>query len=235
MFPRHAVIVTAAGMSQRFSEGSGLPSKKEFVKIDGHSVLYRSIKPFMDLPNLCAVFVTFRKGTESLTRAALEDLTSSSIPLLLIEGGKTRQESVFNALKELYAQNNTLNAEIVSIHDGARPFVSSDTIMDCIAYAKLFGASAPGIPVRDTLVRVSEEGMISSYVERDGAYQIQTPQSFKFPDIFNAHVEAIRNGKLNYTDDTGIFRDFGGKVAVTAGSPENIKITYASDLEKQQC
>lgn len=236
MFPRHAVIVTAAGSSQRFNETSDVPSKKEFVKVDGHSVLYRSVKPFFDVPNLCGVYVTFKSGTENLTRAALEELaTSTTVPLFLIEGGRTRQESVFKALKAMFSDFGKESPEIVSIHDGARPFVTKEQIMDCIAYSKLFGGAAPGVQIRDTLVKVSEDGMIEHAIERDGAYQIQTPQSFKFPEIFNAHIDAIKNGKLDYTDDTQIFKAFGGEVAVTKGSPENKKITYASDLEEKTC
>lgn len=234
MFPRHAVIVTAAGSSKRFNEDSQFPAKKEFVKMNSHSVLYNSVRPFFDVPNLCAVFVTYKKGTENLTRASLEELVKQDIPLYLIEGGETRQESVFNALKEMYSQNN-LNAEVVSIHDGARPFVTKEQIMDCVAYAKLFGGAAPGIQIRDTLVKVSESGIITGTLDREGAYQIQTPQSFRFPDIFNAHVDAIKNGRINLTDDTQVFSLYGGNVVVTKGSPENIKITYSSDLEENKC
>lgn len=233
MFPRHAVIVTAAGSSQRYNSTSEVRAKKEFVKLNGHSILYRSVNAFLEVPNLAAIFVTYKDGTENLTKAALENLEEKGIPLYLVKGGKTRQESVFNALKALYAENGKLKVEIVSIHDGARPFVTKDQIMDCIAYAKLFGGAAPGVSIRDTLIKVSEDGMFENAIDRTDVYQVQTPQVFKFPEIFNAHVQAVKESKF-YTDDTQVFKAAGMQTAITKGNPGNIKITYAGDLEEFQ-
>ena len=92
------------------------------------------------------------------------------------------------------------------------------------------------MPVSDTLVKVSE-GFFSSRLDRAGVCGVQTPQTFRFPDIYEAHVKArglVEGvGKVGsaFTDDTQIFMEFGGRVAAVTGSQKNTKITYRDDLE----
>lgn len=225
MFPGNAAVITAAGSSQRFNSSSN-GTKKEFILLNGKSILANAVSPFLEVPNLKAVIITYKDGALEETKKALEGLDFKAVPFFFVKGGKTRQESVFNALKEL-KNHSEIEIEVVSIHDGARPFVTKDIIMDCIAYAKLFGGAAPAIAVADTLVHVGEDGFIDGRLNRNGAYQIQTPQVFGWPDIYEAHANAKRS---DYTDDTEIFSDFGKKVAVVSGSPENRKITFSKDI-----
>lgn len=222
MFPVNAVIVTAAGSSVRFG---GL-MKKEFLKLDGHSILYRSAAPFFDVPGICACVVTCRAGEEKSAELAMEDLTSRGVPVYFVEGGPTRQKSVFNGLKELM-RHPELNIEIVAIHDGDRPFIDKDTIMDCMAYAKLFGGAVPARRICDTIIRADEEGFFTETVNRDGAYTVQTPQCFRLKEIFMAHAREVSS---SYTDDASLFAHAGNKVAIVNSRNENRKITYQSDL-----
>lgn len=232
MFPSNAVIVTAAGSSQRFNSNPNNSTKKEFASLNGHCVLYNAVEPFLDVPNLQVVLVTYKAGTLEQTRDCIKSLLTKKIPVLFVEGGQTRQQSVFNALQTL-KEHDEFSVDVVAIHDGARPFITKDVIMDCMAYAKLFGSAAPAIAVADTLVHVGEDGFIDGRLDRNGAYQIQTPQVFAWPDIYLAHEKASKSDK-QYTDDTEIFTDFGKKVAIVAGSPENKKITFSKDLPSYQ-
>ncbi len=241
---RHAVVVTAAGSSSRFNAGfmkGRLDSgsvKKEFLSLDGFPVLARAVKPFLEVPGLVAVVVTYKAGCLEETRDSLESLLplfdGSGVPLHFVEGGDTRQASVFNALSFLKGLlDDGLGFELVSIHDGARPFVSKDVIEACLDAAFKCGGAAPCVPVSDTLVKVSE-GFFSARLDRTGVCGVQTPQTFRFPDIYEAHVKA--RGLVDcvgsaFTDDTQIFMEFGGRVAAVTGSPKNTKITYRDDLE----
>lgn len=228
---RHAVIVTAAGSSCRFNEHSEKSQKKEFISLEGHTVLYRAVEPFTEVDGLCAIAITYRKNTLEETEKALEDLTSQiSVPVLFVEGGETRQRSVFNALKALYEKNGELQIDYVSIHDGARPFVTKQLIGFTLAAALQYGAAAPAVSVNDTLIRTDGEGFICGRLDRTNVCRIQTPQIFRFPDILEAHVAAAENGEKKYTDDTEIYTDYGRKVAIVEGSPDNIKITFRKDL-----
>ena len=122
--PPFALVLTAAGSSLRFSSSfaEGESVKKEFLKIDGHSVLYRAALPFYRTPGLAAVAVTYREGCEDETIIALEDLADiSAIPLVFVRGGATRQESVHLALEKLAAF--PVSFDYAAIHDGARPYI----------------------------------------------------------------------------------------------------------------
>lgn len=238
---RHAVVVTAAGSSSRFNAGCAkgrLDSdtvKKEFLSLDGLPVLARAVKPFLEVPGLVAVVVTYKAGCLEETRDSLKCLdVYGKVPVFFVEGGETRQNSVFNALSFLKGLlDDGLGFELVSIHDGARPFVSKDVIEACLDAAFRCGGAAPCVPVSDTLVKVSE-GFFSARLDRTGVCGVQTPQTFRFPDIYEAHVKA--RGIVDcvgsaFTDDTQIFMEFGGRVAAVTGSPKNTKITYRNDLE----
>lgn len=228
---RHAVIVTAAGSSCRFNENSEESQKKEFINLEGHSVLYRAVEPFTEVDGLCAIVVTYQKDSLAETQKALEDLSSKvSVPVIFVEGGATRQESVSNALRVLFEKNDELHIDYVSIHDGARPFVTKQLIAFTLATAMTHGAAAPAISVNDTLIKKDENGFICSRLDRTNVCRIQTPQIFKFPDIFEAHVLAETRSEKMYTDDTEIYSDYGRKVAVIEGDPNNTKITYRKDL-----
>ena len=232
MMPRcHAVIVTAAGSSTRFNASSGSTVKKEFLSIGSEPVLAMAIKPFMEVPGLRVIAVTYRDGDLDEVRAIVGPLMAGkdAPEVMYVKGGATRQESVFNALKALYESKKSSDISLVSIHDGARPFVSPDLVSSCLDAAQAHGGACPCIRVTDTLVKVGEDGLLCGRIERSGVCTVQTPQTFRFPDIWHAHEDA-RPG-VSYTDDTGIFLDWGGKVAFVQGSAGNRKITYASDLD----
>jgi len=226
-FPEHAVIVTAAGSSDRFNkQGNGV--KKEYLTIDDHTVLYRSVEPFLQVPNLRAIIVTHPKGMADQCAIALEEIFDQNIiPVILVEGGEDRQESVYNALKML--RSLSLPIDYVSIHDGARCFVSSDLIIRTLATASVFGGAVPALPPTDALKGIDKNGIITSHIERTETVSVQTPQIFHYPEILTAHQSAKANAK-NYVDDTQVFTDFGMSVGVCEGERENRKITFLEDI-----
>ena len=226
---RHAAIITAAGSSSRFNSKSSLYEKKEFRKIDGHSVLWHAVKPFMETDGIAALVITYREGTLEDTIESLEDIAlQTSLPIFYALGGRTRQESVLSALEKLDEECGS-SIEMVSIHDGARPYVKKNTIEQCIRMASVYGAAAPAVPVKDSLVKVGADGFICARKDRQDLYGIQTPQTFFFRDIYNAHLKAAGDGCF-YTDDTGIYEKYAGRVYIVEGDAQNTKVTFAEDL-----
>ena len=142
----------------------------------------------------------------------------------IVEGGKERQDSVFNGLKAIE------KTDIVLIHDGARPFVSQRIILEGIEAAQIFGASVPGLTPTDTQKQVDKDGFITKHLQRVSLVSVQTPQCFDFLKLLNAHKKAHLE-ENEYTDDTEIWGKYYGKVKVTHGESQNIKITYPKDLE----
>lgn len=222
---RFSAIITAAGSSQRFNMSSNSNVKKEFLSLGSSSVLGCAIKPFLEIPGLVSLVVTYREGELEKTRSLLSDI---DYDISFVQGGETRQKSVFNALE--YLKDSKADIDFVLIHDGARPFITKDLIERCLETAEKVGGSCPCIRVTDTLVKVDEEGLLCSRIPRDGVCTVQTPQVFRFPEIYLAHLNA--KADKAYTDDTEIFMDAGGKVGFVQGDPDNRKITYASDLRE---
>jgi 2-C-methyl-D-erythritol 4-phosphate cytidylyltransferase len=229
-FPAHGVIITAAGSSSRFnsSDNNRVKKKKEFMPLNDRSVLYHATAPFFSLPGLQIVVVTYAEGYRDEAEVALNNLLfASPVPVLLVQGGETRQQSVLLGLETLAAQAPDVRYAL--IHDGARPWITEQTIISTLAIATVFGGAAPVLPIHDSVKMIDREGKIVSHVDRNGMATVQTPQIFRFPEILEAHRRAATNGKT-YLDDTEIFMDFGGFVGTSEGDLQNRKITVAQDI-----
>ncbi|AEC02801.1 IspD/TarI family cytidylyltransferase [Parasphaerochaeta coccoides] len=230
-FPPHAVVVTAAGTSDRFSISNDetLSVKKEFLTIDGKTVLYRAVSPFMEVPGCRLLIVTYPEGMEADVAYALDDIMNQNrIPLFLVTGGRTRQSSVQCALERIASLD--IPIEYVAIHDGARPYVTPQLVINTLAMASVFGGAAPVIPVNDALTEVDENGLMRNHIPRAMTRAIQTPQIFRFTEILEAHRQAARSGHYSYVDDTEIYQAHGGHVCASEGDRANRKITWPEDI-----
>lgn len=228
-FPAHGVIITAAGSSSRFnSSDNPAKKKKEFMPLDDRSVLYHATAPFFSLPGLKIVVVTYAEGYRDEAEVALDNLLfASPVPVLLVQGGETRQQSVLLGLEALASHAPEIQYALV--HDGARPWITEETIISTLAIATVFGGAAPVLPIHDSVKMIDREGKIVSHVDRTGMATVQTPQIFRFPEILEAHRKAAINTK-SYLDDTEIYMDFGGLVGTSEGDLNNRKITVAQDI-----
>ncbi len=141
----------------------------------------------------------------------------------IVEGGSTRTESVLKGLNQADQK-----AQLVAIHDGARPFVSNGIIQSTIHAAEIGAAAAPAIPVTDT-IKEAEDGMVCGTPDRSRLYAVQTPQVFDIDLIRGALFHCMTKG-IPLTDDCSAVEQLGKKVMLTDGSPRNIKITTQFDL-----
>lgn len=230
-FPPFAAIITAAGKSERFSDGS---VKKEYLSIDGETVLSRAAAPFREIPGLQLIVVTCPPGGQDECSVALGDVFDHQIcPTMICEGGETRQESVCKALR-LIAKIG-IPIEYVAIHDGARCFITPDLIIQTLATATVYGGACPALPEVDAPKEIDKSGLIVRHLARRSTVGVQTPQIFHWPEILDAHEAAAGNGKT-YIDDTEIYTDAGHAVGVCTGDVKNRKVTYKEDIpdaEKQ--
>ena len=142
----------------------------------------------------------------------------------LIAGGPQRQDSVYNALKSIEADEG-----IVIVHDGVRPFVRQDHLSACIKGAMELGACILGIPAFDTIKKVNPKNEIIKTHQRDMLWLAQTPQVFEVNLIKKAHEKAKQEGFAG-TDDASLVERLGAVVKIIPGSRHNIKITNTEDL-----
>lgn len=203
-------IITAGGTSSRFGN-----TNKLLEKINGIEVIKYTIDAFryskVDKIIICANVSIMDE---------LKTMFKDYGKVVVIEGGKTRQESVYNGLK--YEK-----CDYVLIHDGARPIITTELINICAEMVKEVKALSVMTKTIDTIKEV-EHGKIVRTIDRSKLYNTQTPQAFDYNLILRAHQKF--EGK-NYTDDSGMVEDLGEAVYGIDGSYKNIKITTQSDIE----
>ncbi|OQY35629.1 MAG: hypothetical protein B6241_00100 [Spirochaetaceae bacterium 4572_59] len=214
-----SAIITAAGSSKRM-KGRG---KKEFTKLKGRTVLERAVLPFVLSEEFNFIVVTFPEGKEDEMKKALHHI---NFPILYVQGGSSRQESVYNALVEL----KKVQCDVVLIHDGARPHISEDLIMRVLSGTIQRGNSTPVVPSVSAMKILTETGDIESHLIRTQTVSAQTPQGFSFQEILQAHYKAL-NDESSFIDDSEIWSVYVGTAHTVKGDPNNIKITYPQDLD----
>ncbi len=238
------LILTAAGSSSRM----GQKGKKEYLTLGNGSVLSQSLKAFLKNDHFIAVVITIPPKGESEARQVLEkdkelegllqrNTEDSSTKLFFIEGGSSRQASIYNALLFLGSQFPEIRSgesDIVLVHDAARPYVTKQIIEDCIRCTSKFGAAVPAIPAVDTQKESSSDATIVRHLERKRIVAVQTPQAFLLQPFIQCHERAHAEG-LECTDDTQVWDSFpeltgGKKVHIVQGDIMNKKITYPQDL-----
>lgn len=200
---------------------------KQYLDLAGLPVLSRTIMVFDDHPDISRIFLVVAPVEIPYCRKHILSTVSWKTEILLVPGGKHRQDSVYEGIKA--AEQRTGEHEIVLIHDGVRPFVSPDMITDCIDGAAKSGACILGVPVSDTLKQVDSRGTISGTLSRENIWMAQTPQAFSLKRIKAGFENAIEKG-LRTTDDAAVLESYGTPVQILPGSKINIKITTPEDL-----
>lgn len=216
-----AVIIVAAGAGLRV--GGEIP--KQYQHIGGETVLRRTVWAFQQHNEIDHIQVVIGENHDDLYMKAVSGMDLPEP----VRGGATRQSSVYNGLKAVAA----LKPARVLIHDAARPFVDPDTISAVVAKLSEAPGCIPAVPVADTLKRESD-GTIAETVDRAGLWGAQTPQAFRFRDIFDAHTAAAASSRTDFTDDASIAEWAELDVAIIPGRPENYKITTSADLHEAE-
>ena len=193
-------IVVAAGVGQRFG------GPKQFEPLGPGTVLDRSLAVARQAVDGVVVVVPPGRGPGHGE----------------IAGGATRSDSVRCGLAAVPA-----DAEVIVVHDGARPFASTD-LYQAVIDAVRAGAdgAVPGLPVTDTIKVVDDDGSVVTTPDREHVVAVQTPQAFA-----GARLRAAHAGAPQGTDDAALVEALGGRVVVVAGEADNRKLTVPEDLD----
>lgn len=191
---------------------------KLLLKINGETVLQRSVNAFLNISDVDEVIVVAR---EKDIPAFSDILTDERVSFVI--GGETRQQSVMNAVDMID------DCELIIIHDGARPLIKSVDIENTIRAAKENKAAAVVVFVKDTVKVVDKNGFVISTPDRSTLFAVQTPQIFDF-ELYKNAVKNAREKGLDFTDDCQLVECFNKKVKTVAGSYSNIKITTPDDI-----
>lgn len=223
MTPRTLHIIVAAGTGSRF--GAVLP--KQFCLLNGRPVVFRTCDAILaaSYPG-DTVAVVISAPMEPLWHELARSYGAPEVSLLP-EGGASRAATVANALRA----TASVQADVISVHDGARPLATAAMIRDVITAAARPGCAGalPAIPLTDSVRRLCADGA-SVAVDRACYRMVQTPQAFAAPLLRAAYMAAdVTDASL--TDDASVVERFAGRAPVLVdGDPDNIKITHASDM-----
>jgi 2-C-methyl-D-erythritol 4-phosphate cytidylyltransferase len=211
-------IILAGGYSKRMK----LNVPKQMLKIDGKPLIAHTLDVFQGCRAINSIILVAHKRLISQCSDLIKKGGYKKVEQI-VAGGKTRQQSVFNALKKVK------DCDYVLIHDGVRPFVSRKVILELLKAVKRSGAVTCAVGAIDTIAD-AKAGFIHTTLTRGNLWHIQTPQAFSFNLILNAHLRARAKKILNAGDDTQLALKFGNKVEIVKGSYQNLKITTPFDL-----
>ena len=210
-------VIVAAGKGSRM----GGKHNKLLLPLGKRTILESTLEPFLKHPRIRKIFLT----VASHEKPVIEKIIPEGV--ILVEGGKRRQESVHHALLKILQEKQV--PEFVLIHDGARPFCSIKLIDRILDAAYEYDAAIPVLPLVDTIRRVTEEK--TEVVDRSKLFAVQTPQGFRTELIMDSSKQALGKNWV-VTDDASLVENNGNEVITVEGEPQNLKITTPDDLEQ---
>lgn len=213
----NSAIIVAAGSGTRF----GADKPKQFLEICGKPVVVHTLERFENCGVVDRIILVLPADEIENFRqtAAKYNLKKLSE---IVAGGKTRAESVLSGLNSVDANS----AEIIAVHDGARPLISGEEISATIGKAKEFGAACLVAPVTDTIKEI-ENGVIVGTIDRNRLRRALTPQAFQLDVLRKAFAQ---NDLSAATDECFLVEKLGFEIAIVEGNAQNIKITHPQDL-----
>lgn len=219
-------VILAGGTGSRMGSAD-MP--KQFLEIKGKPILNHTVEKFLPNPAFEKIIILSPKAWIGHTKEIIRKYTGSSDRIAIIEGGKTRNETIMNAIAYIDREYTLDDDTVIVTHDSVRPFVTHRIIEDNIKAAEKYGACDTVVPATDTIVE-GDGQQISSIPDRSRMYQGQTPQSFKAKLLRDTYMSLSEDEKAILTDAAKILVIKGMDVKLVRGETYNIKITYPYDL-----
>lgn len=210
-------IIAAAGQGKRMGAGHN----KQYLQLMGKPIIIHTLKIFQQSDLIDNIILVIPEAEITHCKQILSSYDMNGIDI--VAGGKERQDSVYNGL--LKADT----AEIVVVHDGARPLLALNHLEKIVTEAKTNKAAILAVPVKDTIKVANPQGIIQNTPNRSSLWAAQTPQAFKRQLLMKAYQIATAD-RYYGTDDASLVERLGEPVIVVSGSYENIKVTTPDDL-----
>lgn len=214
------VIILAAGSGKRMMADKN----KILLDLGDRPIIAHTIAKFYNHPRVRKIILAIREEDRVQIDSIIDAYGFNDI--VKVVGGAERQDSIYNCIEVL-----SDDTHILLIHDGARPFVDEDIITRSILETIECGATCVGVPSKDTVKIVDQEGLVIDTPDRSQVWCAQTPQTFSFDLIRDAHMRAMQESFLS-TDDASLVERYGHKVKMIMGSYMNNKITTPEDIKQ---
>lgn len=220
-------VILAGGIGSRMGNTD---TPKQYLELGNKPIIVHTIEKFLINDSFKHVIVLTPSQWIDHTANIIEKSIGKTDKISVIEGGSTRNETLYNAIKFVEKNFGIDDDTVLVTHDAVRPFVTHRIIKENIAAAKEYGACDTVVPATDTIVESSDGTMITSIPDRKKMYQGQTPQSFKAAKLKALYENLTDEEKDILTDACKIFSLKGEQVYLVEGEVFNIKITYPFDL-----
>lgn len=224
-----AAIILAGGSGSRMHTEKA----KQYLTVRGVPLIVHALRAFQNSP-VDEIVLVVRQGDEEYVRTEIVEKYEIGKVNAIVHGGKERFDSVWQGLSSIAASlcgEKAFDEAVVLIHDGARPFVTSDMICASIEAAEKYGACTVAVPVKDTIKVVDESGFGAGTPDRSTLYQVQTPQTFRLPLILEAHRRFREDPRPGITDDTMLVEEYlQQKCYIVPGDYKNLKVTTPEDI-----
>lgn len=208
-------IILVAGNSTRF----GKNSNKNFELVNNNTILSYSVEAFTKNQYIDNIIIVIKENDKSIVEKIINKYKKLK-DIQIVIGGKSRQESVYNAL-------NSAKSDFVIIHDGARPAIKQEYINNCIEEMNNFKGVTIGVKSKDTIKITDDAGIVIDTTKRSNTWIVQTPQCFERKTLLNLHE---KYKEIEATDDCMLMEQENIKIKMIEGDYTNIKITTAEDI-----
>lgn len=217
------VLIFAGGAGRRMNSRS---KPKQFLKLYGKEIIIHTLENFQNHPEVDNIVVVCIRGWVNYLQNLLAQYGMDKVRLI-VAGGRTGQESIYNGLCALsdFAPADS----IVLVHDGVRPFVTDELISECIKSVKKNGSAITVTPATETIVALDGK-KIQNITDRSKCYLAKAPQCFYLGELLKAHEKALKDGKTDMIDSATLMKHYGHTLYVVEGSADNIKITTPADF-----
>lgn len=217
-------IIPASGKGLRAGisvKGNATP--KQYLRINGKEIVAYTLLAFQKNKLVEKIIISAEPEYFDLLLNLVKKYKLSKVKLI-VEGGRTRQDSVYNALLSSEAKEN----DLITVHDAARALLPQDVLTNSILVAKKKGNALVCINSKDTLIK--GKTFVKEYLNREEVHYVQTPQIFKYKDLLAAMNKAYKDG-FQGTDESILVKRTGKKINIVEGSVLNFKITTKEDIE----
>ena len=219
----NVALLTAAGSGTRMHQD--IP--KQFIHVDNKPVIIYTLEAFQRHPSIDAIIVVTLESWSSVLWAYAKQFNITKLKWV-VPGGESGQESIRKGLRKLKVELS--EDDVVMIHDGNRPLISSEIISDSLATFAKFGSSVAVIPCTEVVFE-SEDGYSSCVsTDREKLFRTQTPHTYTLGTLLDAHKQAEELGIQNTAASCMLMKELGRMTYFSKGSEENIKITTLEDL-----
>lgn len=212
-------IIPAGGKGKR----GGTETPKQYLSFRGKELIAYTLEVFQNNKLVDEIIISAEHSFFSLLDEIKKKFELTKISKI-VEGGDERQDSVYNALKAIKANDN----DLIAVHDAARPMLPDIILTKAINTAKEKGNALVCLKARDTLLKGDQ--IVKEYVDRSEIYYVQTPQIFRYKDLKKAMKKAYEKNFIG-TDESMLIKEIGIDINIVEGSMLNFKVTTMTDLE----